>query len=221
MSPELTEKLLKKYPKIFHYVENPIKGPQLPITLFMFECGDGWYNIIDALCQNIQHSIDWSERAYRIDTEHNNMLEQVLSGNRKAYDEYFTTSSTDEYFQLWLKNAKMREVKEPIPQVIAVQVKEKFGTLRFYTDGGNEVTYAMISMAESMSARTCEKCGAPGKLRGKTWLYTACDEHTEEWDKFEENEDEDEGNCPKCDEPWSGTSCGSECGWIKGDGDGE
>jgi hypothetical protein len=197
MSPELTEKLLKKYPKIFHYVENPIKGPQLPITLFMIECGSGWYNIIDVLCANIQHSIDWSEKAYKIDTGYNDMLKQVLSGNRKAYDEYFTTSITDEkkreeYFKLWLKTAKMREVKEPIPQVIAVQVKEKFGTLRFYVDGGNEATYAMISMAESMSARTCEKCGAPGKLRGKTWLYTACDEHTEECDKFDDGEEDGE-----------------------------
>lgn len=195
MSPELTEKLLKKYPKIFHYVENPIKGPQLPIRLFMFECGDGWYNIIDALCANIQHSIDWSEKSYHMDIKYNTMLQQVLSGRREAYDEYFQFTSVsnnnkEEYFQTWLKTAKYRQVKEPIPQVIAVQVKEKFGTLRFYVDGGNEVTHAMINMAESMSARTCEKCGAPGKLRGKTWLYTACDEHTEECDKFEDGEED-------------------------------
>jgi hypothetical protein len=195
MSPELDEALCKKYPKIFVNRHGDMRTTAM-CWGFEFR-GNGWYNIIDALCENIQHSIDWSEKAYQIDTGYNDMLKQVLSGNRKAYDEYFTTSITDEkkreeYFKLWLKTAKKREVKEPIPQVIAVQVKEKFGTLRFYVDGGNEVTHAMINMAESMSARTCEKCGAPGKLRGKTWLYTACDEHTEECDKFDDGEEDGE-----------------------------
>ena len=161
------------------------------------ECGDGWYNIIDALCANIQHRIDWSEKMYRLDTEHNNMLEQATTGNREAYDKYFTSTSLitdekekEEYFQLWLKTARIREVKEPTPQVIAVQVKEKFGTLRFYVNGGDDATHALINMAESMSARTCETCGAPGKLRGQSWVYTACDEHTDEFDKDEEENGE-------------------------------
>jgi hypothetical protein len=195
MSPELDEALCKKYPKIFVNRHGDMRTTAM---CWGFEfSGNGWYNIIDALCENIQHHIDWSEKSYKLDTRYNTMLQKVLSGNKEAYDEYFTTSITDEnkkeeYFQTWLKNAKYRQVKEPIPQVIAVQVKEKFGTLRFYVDGGNEVTHAMINMAESMSARTCEKCGVPGKLRGKTWLYTACDEHTEECDKFDDGEEDGE-----------------------------
>lgn len=59
--------------------------------------------------------------------------------------------------------------------VVAVQVKEKFGTLRFYTSGGNDRVYVAIRQAERISARTCEACGAPGKLRGEGWLYTGCD----------------------------------------------
>lgn len=190
MSPELDEKLCKKYPKIF---VNRHADMRTTAMCWGFDCGDGWYNIIDALCANIQHRIDWSEKTYQMDTKYNAMLEQVLSGRREAYDEYFQTSVKDErkreeYFQTWLKVAKHRQVKDPIPQAIAVQVKEKFGTLRFYIDGGDETINALTSMAESMSARTCEKCGAPGKLRGKTWLYTACDEHTEECDKFDDEE---------------------------------
>ena len=63
-------------------------------------------------------------------------------------------------------------------QVVAAQVKEKFGGLRFYVDGGDDWVYGAISMAESMSYRTCEVCGAPGKTRGTGWIRTTCDEHT-------------------------------------------
>ena len=63
-------------------------------------------------------------------------------------------------------------------QVVAAQVKEKFGGLRFYVDGGDDWVYGAISMAESMSYRTCEVCGAPGKTRGTGWVRTTCDEHT-------------------------------------------
>ena len=63
-------------------------------------------------------------------------------------------------------------------QVVAAQVKEKFGGLRFYVDGGDDWVYGAISMAESISYRTCEVCGAPGKTRGTGWIRTTCDEHT-------------------------------------------
>lgn len=62
-------------------------------------------------------------------------------------------------------------------QVEAVQIKEKFGTLRFYVNGASDVQHAAISFAESMSGHICEECGAPGKTRGKEWIRTLCDEH--------------------------------------------
>ncbi len=59
----------------------------------------------------------------------------------------------------------------------ASQVKEKFGTLRFYMSASTDEMDALISDAEDESARTCETCGAPGKLVGKGWVKTACEEH--------------------------------------------
>jgi hypothetical protein len=61
-----------------------------------------------------------------------------------------------------------------------VQVKEKFGGLRFYYNGGDDYIRGLASMAESMSTSTCEECGAPGKQRGRSWIYTACDAHAKE-----------------------------------------
>jgi len=55
------------------------------------------------------------------------------------------------------------------------QVKEKFGTLRFYTLGGTKKIEDKIDEAEINSAKICEWCGKKGKLRGRGWLLTLCD----------------------------------------------
>ncbi len=61
------------------------------------------------------------------------------------------------------------------------QIKEKFGTLRFYADPTADCTdtdkfYALIDEAENKSEKTCESCGKPGKLGGKGWVSVACEE---------------------------------------------
>jgi hypothetical protein len=66
-------------------------------------------------------------------------------------------------------------------KVIIAQIKEKFGGLRYYTDGYiDEQMDGMIDFAESLSYTICEECGAPGKLRGGGWMRTLCDKHEEE-----------------------------------------
>jgi hypothetical protein len=61
------------------------------------------------------------------------------------------------------------------PDVYAVQVKEKFGTLRFYVGGCSDEAFKRINEAESQSGRTCEICGIPGKLHSTGhWLKTLC-----------------------------------------------
>lgn len=64
-----------------------------------------------------------------------------------------------------------------------IQVKEKYGGLRIYTDYSNEELDEVIYDAEHESLEICEQCGQPGKLRGKSWYYTSCDEHAKPGDK--------------------------------------
>lgn len=57
------------------------------------------------------------------------------------------------------------------------QIKEKYGTLRFYVFGADDAIYRMIHEAETESGRICEQCGKPGFLhtaRGGYWLKTLC-----------------------------------------------
>jgi hypothetical protein len=51
MNPDLTQKLLDKYPKLFSNQQ-----------FWGFECGDGWYDILDHLCGAIsQYTYDADE----------------------------------------------------------------------------------------------------------------------------------------------------------------
>lgn len=71
------------------------------------------------------------------------------------------------------------------PEYELHQVKEKFGGLRFYAHTRNqdlsEAFNARIKHAEQLCDRTCETCGAPGKLHDEfSWIRTLCDRHAEE-----------------------------------------
>jgi hypothetical protein len=70
------------------------------------------------------------------------------------------------------------DIPDEVVQVTVSQVKEKFGTLRFYYDGGDERIDGMVRMAESMSSVICGTCGDRAQLRGRGWWYTACEKHT-------------------------------------------
>jgi len=96
-------------------------GSFYPIA-FGFDCGDGWFELLDNLMDEIQ----------KIDTD---------------------------------------------KSVSVHQVKEKYGELRFYIEGGNDEVDKLINEAEEKSYKTCEVCGRPGKTKGKGWLRTTCKEH--------------------------------------------
>lgn len=84
--------------------------------------------------------------------------------------------------------------KNSYPQVIADQVKEKFGGLRFYyhtEETEKSKAYAdseigkryprnldyldgMIDFACSMSYHICEECGNPGKCNKYGWISCRC-----------------------------------------------
>lgn len=62
----------------------------------------------------------------------------------------------------------------PMPQL--VQIKEKFGGLRFYTNGCTPEQNNLIVDAERASFETCEDCGGIGTLRKiGGWYATLCD----------------------------------------------
>jgi hypothetical protein len=145
--------------------------------------GDGWFNIIDVLCWHLHHKYDDAR------SHHEYLISRL--GKPKWGDE--TTKNSILVTQEDIDAAWSKVEEEAVKVPTVVQVKEKFGTLRFYVSGATEAQYNYISFAESMSGVTCETCGSPGKRLGRGWIYTACETHAEDDDWAESlKEDDDE-----------------------------
>jgi hypothetical protein len=155
MKKELDERLCAKYPKIFRDRHADMK---VTCMCWGLDVGNGWYHIIDMLCATIQGEIESTISNRKWALKHN---AELAAGKVSEYE--------------WMNTP--REVPDEPHQVVAVQVKEKFGTLRFYVNGASDATYAAIQMAENMSARTCDICGCPGETGGQGWISTRCDAH--------------------------------------------
>ena len=106
MSPHLAEILYERYPLIFAERHLPADQSCMPRGI---EAGDGWFELIDALCTQLQ----W-------DADH-----------------------------------------EISPQPVAIQVKEKLGSLRFRLRHPTERQLGMEMLALEFSTRLCECCGTP------------------------------------------------------------
>jgi hypothetical protein len=81
-----------------------------------------------------------------------------------------------------LEDAFLALTKEEMHKAIeefkctAAQVKEKFGGLRFYLDGGTPAMFEATLEAESLAYTTCEMCGETGETRRNGWwIKTLCD----------------------------------------------
>ena len=157
MNAALQNKLFEKYPEIF--AQKDLDKTQT-LMCWGICCGDGWYNIIDTLCHSIQQYCD---------APHKDIIsyERWLAEAQAKGDDLWA-KTCEERLDKAIKTAENR------PQVQAVQVKEKYGTLRFYTNHYDDTINAMINFAEDMSGCTCERCGAPGSPSTRGWIKVEC-----------------------------------------------
>jgi hypothetical protein len=171
MKTELEQKLFEKYPKIFG---DRTKPKTESCMCWGLEVGDGWYDLIDILCEAITYTYTTSMQVDKEDGERLGIKPFINKDEEATY--YFTVRQ---------------------PQVIAEQVKEKFGTLRFYyrlefdeknvslletkkypglqkiNDRFSNYLDGTIHFAEVASGKTCEETGQLGELHSSGgWLKT-------------------------------------------------
>ena len=172
MSPSLDIQLCEKYPKIF--ADRFSKPTDSPIA-FGIECGDGWYKVIDMLCMAASNTYS---TGIRIDKE-DAAKYGIESPDDEAGERYYFSVES--------------------PQIVASQIKEKFGSLRFYyrLEFDQRVTEliksekypdlqrivenfyvyfdGIVHMAEILSINTCEDTGREGEMHvsnnGKNGWY--------------------------------------------------
>lgn len=64
-----------------------------------------------------------------------------------------------------------------MPPFRITQMKEKFGGLRFYYEGGNNRIHGFAQMTEDLSKGMCEVCSSIGdQCRNGSWVSTLCPE---------------------------------------------
>ena len=176
MRKQLDEALCAKYPLIFKDRNADMRTTAM---CWGFECGDGWYNIIDVLCDLLTSDYRQAKSRYE------SIKDLVGKPRWEGSDNIVTQEKIDE--------AKVKLDEETLKVPVAVQVKEKFGGLRFYVQAATDKHHQYITFAESMSYRICELCGAEGKTYTDGWHTTLCDIHAamagkEEEYEYEENE---------------------------------
>jgi hypothetical protein len=132
MDQVLQDELFEKYPDFF---SNKDKSPMESCMSMGIECGNGWYDLINSICQIVE--------SLNKNIKDRNRL--IAGNNKKIIDFKFD------------------------------QIKEKFGGLRAYYSGGNDYIRGLVTMAETMSYKTCEVCGNKGKPNKGGWISTLCD----------------------------------------------
>lgn len=163
MTPKNEKLLRERYPLIFRP------------NFWGFECGDGWFAILDALCSQL------IEPVWQLEKELKSILARraKLPENKAIWSREQRKQSGDAVL-LELKTA-LRKARRAVP--VAVQVKEKFGALRFHVKKGDEAQRALIGMAEKLALNTCEACGATSGVQLHEiagWYKTLCRLHAEE-----------------------------------------
>lgn len=102
----------------------------------------------------------------------------------KLYRESAYCECHDGWFPLiWRLSAHLEELIAQMPEpeqeaYFAMQVKEKWGQLRFYLSTETDEMFQAIEAALRESEQICELCGASGTvLCDGGWFMTRCPEH--------------------------------------------
>ena len=144
-----------------------------------FAIGEGWYPIIEALVGQIDHYTKWRRNMRARDLK----LDRARDKGREAVLDFLCRGKHPSDWDQDRADDIMATPHAITPRVEWIhvqQIKEKFGGLRFYYQGGDDHISGMVSMAEVWAGRSCEKCGNVGERRSGGWIRTLCDKHEQE-----------------------------------------
>lgn len=211
-------KLLSKYPDLFPKDTN---GSPAPPDCGI-SCPSGWESLVESLCSSIDHRVNFHHihiqkrvllfNAYNFvytrfvrhaikrilfvfnpdkQYEGKPMLTQTFNELRAQKPRRYALHTLLRKLSIKLYPRYTYDYKK-IPPVKIDQIKEKFGTLRFYYSGGDEVISGMVMLAEFLSGKTCQHTGQPGDLcvkkSGYRWYKTLCPEEAKKHNYEKHNE---------------------------------
>ena len=158
-----------------------------------YAVGEGWYPIIENLVEQIDSYTRWKRKMRTRDLR----LDRARDKGREAVTKFICGDKTPSDWDQERIDDIMSTPHAITPKVHWIQIqqiKEKFGGLRFYYQGGDEYVSGLVAMAETWAGHTCERCGDKGERRSGGWVRTLCDkheaEHQEQMSKYRSEDDE-------------------------------
>ena len=166
MSPELEQKLVEKYPILFR---DRGKSPRESCMAFGCEFSDGWYKLLDELCEYITRLSNRTD-LLKLNKEYHTKENRGFIYLKRPTISF---SQVKEKFGMmriyWASNGV--ENWEEICAKVHQDDREQ-AVNRYYDEVQNAIDYV-----EFLSSKVCESCGQPGKLSNKGWMNVRCDEH--------------------------------------------
>jgi len=166
MTPELDEKLVKDFPILYKDRYSDMRHTAM---CWGFECSNGWEPLIRELSEKLENY------------------------NRRHLGEAIVATQVKEkfaglrfYYYVECKTSPWRELCYKVRNFL---FSKKLGREYWFIRHLRERLYKtelekmekLIDKAEADSESICEWCGAPGKLRGRMWVVTLCDNCYEKW----------------------------------------
>jgi len=179
--------LMTKYPSLFYHNEKgEIQSPSCGIW-----CPTGWERLIEDLCEAIVQYTKHTYRTKSVPTKRVRFytLKGFVAALRwshskliKIYNKAPLNSRIGKIEHkarsLMFKFSTIEKVYAPT--ITIDQIKEKFGTLRFYYSGGDAKIDGIVTFAEHLSSVTCEQTGERGSMHKRGyWYKTLSDKQAE------------------------------------------
>lgn len=195
---EFEIRMAKTYPLLY---EDMYGNPMDTIMAFGMEIDSGWHDLVEELSGNLEKCI---KPIYNSEYANPNAF-CARCGKGRKWHWFFYIINLIKYFfmnKLFVMKAMFYEVKRArkfktpvlrrlrsilgikryracesfrISHPRALQVKTKYGGLRFYMTHGTDEIFELIDEAEDKSYEICELCGEKGKPRDIGWIWTLCD----------------------------------------------
>lgn len=147
----MDSKVIEKSPEIIKNMELVAKYPFLAMREYDWkyyeETGEDRYIIPD----DYDYEFTW--------------LDSMPNGWRIAFGEQMCEE---------IMNALIEE--DFVDKYSIMQIKEKFGSLRWYTSGAPQKVHDIVDKYELISERTCINCGKPATKISMGWICPWCDD---------------------------------------------
>ncbi len=162
MTKELQDKLFAKYDKMFGDRSKPMSETCM---CWGIECGDGWYHILDRMCEKLAHI----QEEYDVTVIFDQIKEKF--GTLRAYHH-------EKFGKRWTKKGEWKSWKlDGKSEIEYVSLEWRhYGELVPAAENVSRMIEEIIRVADEMTSITCEKCGMTGATPNKNgWIVTLCD----------------------------------------------